>query len=130
MAFCWFSDLISLIHKTHTYTQRHTAHTGTNRLTHPFKYTLTPPLSCGHRSYLYYIEWKNFEISNLNNESGCFSISVLFLIVQKKQSMTATIFKLEIYHYTEISSFLTKYHMLTSSKWRRFQWMYLTFWGK
>ena len=28
---------------THTHTDRHTAQTGTDRLTHPLKYTLTPP---------------------------------------------------------------------------------------
>ena len=30
----------------HTYTQRHTAHSGTDRLTHPYKYILTPPAMC------------------------------------------------------------------------------------
>ena len=37
--FCWNSDLIS-------HTQRHTLHTGANRLTHPYKYISTPPVIC------------------------------------------------------------------------------------
>ena len=29
---------------THTHTQRHTEHCGANRLTHSYKYILTPPV--------------------------------------------------------------------------------------
>ena len=36
-------------------------------------------------------------------------------------------FEYEIYHYTESSSFLKKYYMLSSSKSRRFHWRYQTF---
>ena len=41
-AFCWYSDLISQ-------TQRHTAHSGANRLTHPYKYILTPLVMCSKK---------------------------------------------------------------------------------
>ena len=37
--FYWYSDLIS-----HTQTHKHTAHSGTSRMTHPYKYTFTPPV--------------------------------------------------------------------------------------
>ena len=55
------------------------------------------------------------------------SISFLFLIVQKKEAMTSPIFELDTYHYTETSTFLRKYYMLTRFKSRRLHWMYLTF---
>ena len=48
-----------------------------------------------------------------------------FLIVQKKSKQWRHhYFELEIYQYTEISSFLRKYYMLKS---RLFHWRYLTF---
>ena len=36
------TDLIS-------HTQRHTAHIGANRLTHPYKYILKPPVMCSQQ---------------------------------------------------------------------------------
>ena len=40
----------------HTYTQRYTAYSGTNRLTHPYKCILTPPAMCSQQlSVLHWI---------------------------------------------------------------------------
>ena len=47
------------------HTQRHTVHTGGNKLTHPYKYTLTPPVICSHSmnnspiSKTYFTEFHN-----------------------------------------------------------------------
>ena len=36
----------------HTNKQRHTAHTGTNRMTYAYKYILTPPVFCSQHLYV------------------------------------------------------------------------------
>ena len=41
VVFCWYSDLISHIHK-----HSHAAHSRAIILTHPYKYILTPPVIC------------------------------------------------------------------------------------
>ena len=35
-----------------TYTQRNTAHSGANKLTQPYKYTLTPPDMCSKQLFV------------------------------------------------------------------------------
>ena len=55
VVFCWYSDLISHTH-THTHTHKNTQHTQTNRLTHPYKYILTPSAMCSQQlSVLHWI---------------------------------------------------------------------------
>ena len=41
----------------HTHTQRYTAHSGASRLTHPYKYILTPPVMCSQQLSL--LQWMN-----------------------------------------------------------------------
>ena len=48
VVFCWYSDLISLIH-IHTSTHRHIAHSGVSRMTHPYKYIFEPPVMCSQK---------------------------------------------------------------------------------
>ena len=50
---CGFWLVLCMI--SHRHTHRHTAHAGTNRLTHPFKYILTTPAM--YSQQLYVIHW-------------------------------------------------------------------------
>ena len=38
----------------HTHTKRHRAHTGVNRLTHPYEYILTPPIMCSQQPSVFH----------------------------------------------------------------------------
>ena len=48
VVFCLYSDMISHTH-THIHTQRHTAHPGASRLTHPYKYIFIPTVMCSQQ---------------------------------------------------------------------------------
>ena len=44
----FFATTLINITQTNKYTQ-HTEHRGTNRMTYPYKYILTPPVLCSHQ---------------------------------------------------------------------------------
>ena len=50
MVFCWYSDLI-------LHTQRHPAHSGASRLTHPYKYIFRTTATCSQQLSL--LHWMN-----------------------------------------------------------------------
>ena len=68
MVSCLCSVLISPTHK-----QGHTAHTGANRLTHPYKYILTPPVMCSQQ--LSVLHWMN----NLPTSTFTLQVSTISL---------------------------------------------------
>ena len=65
----WYlSTRITLLCVSHTYMQRYTAHSGTNRLTPPYKYILIPPDTCSQKlSVLHWIiHWyQKFTLHNV-----------------------------------------------------------------
>ena len=56
MVFYWYSGLIS---HTDTSIQRHRTHLEVNRVTHPYKYVLTPPVMCSQQIFVLHciIHW-------------------------------------------------------------------------
>ena len=57
---------------TLTQKQRHTSHSRVNRLTHPYKYKLTPPVMCSQQ--LHVLQWMNNSfISKMNAFHNAFA---------------------------------------------------------
>ena len=67
--FCWYSDLI-------LQTQRHPAHSGASRLTHPYKYIFRTTVTCSQQLSL--LHWMNNSLIPKNFSTIPFSVQKLF----------------------------------------------------
>ena len=84
------NDIMDITHK-----QRHTLHTGANRLTHPCKYILTPPVRCSQQ--LSVLNW----ISNLLISKTSLQISKMALLFKNYWLVSHMLirFKLTRFHF-------------------------------
>ena len=73
----------TLIHITHTYTQKYPAHSGTNRLAHPYKYILTPPATCSQHLSVLHTEKVNVIKHVLSKMSSLFKNYSLVKVASK-----------------------------------------------
>ena len=85
----WFLAGTLIWYHTHanTHTRAHTAHSWASRLTHPYKYILTPS-AMANSSYLYYMEW----ISKIFTDIKYFISTMSFLF--KNYSLAEVMYQL------------------------------------